>query len=294
MNESEFEDIVCTYPELIEDGLSLMSRQLYIKGKYVDALFQDQYGQKLIVELKRGTILRKHIAQLLDYEGHFVSQDDSSVRVMLIGTRVPQNLRRSLDHHGFEWLELTPQVLRDFLRGQGDHVRLRYFDDDFVEHANVLDPRLQEGANCSDNNKETVTENTTVINNRRDFDETKYSLASRLALMPSDLQHIFLSFHDLLTTALGPNVPPPRTHVRGVTYFCTSKKGFIFVNFGRRAISMNFYTGSQSITGITKTTWIKGSDNRGGLFSLTSSADIQLAIDYAKKAYRIAINETDA
>src|SRR4030042_3938824 len=107
MNESELEDIVCTYPELIEDGLSLIGRQLHVKGKYVDALFRDQYGQMLIVELKSGTILRKHIAQLLDYEGHFVSQDDPPVRVMLIGTRVPPNLRRSLDHHGFEWRELT-------------------------------------------------------------------------------------------------------------------------------------------------------------------------------------------
>ena len=69
MNESQFENILVKYPELIENGLSLIGRQVGIKGKYIDLLFKDHHGQKLIVELKKGTILRKHIAQLLDYEG---------------------------------------------------------------------------------------------------------------------------------------------------------------------------------------------------------------------------------
>ena len=54
MNESQFEDILEKYPELIEEGLSLIGRQVWIKGKYIDLLFNDRYGQKLIVELKKG------------------------------------------------------------------------------------------------------------------------------------------------------------------------------------------------------------------------------------------------
>ena len=133
MNESQFEDILEKYPELIEKGLSLIGRQEWIKGKYIDLLFKDQHGQKLIVELKKGTILRKHIAQLLDYEGHFITPEDPTVRVMLIGNRVPNNLRRALDHHGFEWKELQVVTLKNFLSDKNDNDLLKIFEKEYVE-----------------------------------------------------------------------------------------------------------------------------------------------------------------
>lgn len=70
--------------------------------------------------MKKGAVLRKDVAQLLEYEGHFVSTDNPNVRVMLVGNRVPKNLRRSLDHHGFEWKELTITSLITFLRQKDD------------------------------------------------------------------------------------------------------------------------------------------------------------------------------
>jgi len=121
MDEKTFEDIICKYPELIEDKLLFKGRQVVLKGKRVDVLFGDKHGQKLVVELKKDTVRREDIAQLLDYEGFFVSADDPTVRVMLIGRRVPENLRRSLDHHGFEWRELTTTMLINFLRQKGDY-----------------------------------------------------------------------------------------------------------------------------------------------------------------------------
>ena len=36
MNERQFEDIIEKYPELIEEGLTLIGRQLSVKGKFVD------------------------------------------------------------------------------------------------------------------------------------------------------------------------------------------------------------------------------------------------------------------
>ena len=71
MNEREFESILDRYPELIEPGLSLHGRQLPIKGKFIDLLFIDRHDQKLIVEVKNGTILRKHVGQLMDYKVSF-------------------------------------------------------------------------------------------------------------------------------------------------------------------------------------------------------------------------------
>lgn len=133
MNESQFEDILMKYPELIEEGLSLIGRQVRIHGKYLDLLFEDRRGQKLIVELKKGAILRKHVGQLMDYEGDLLTPDDPTVRVMLIGNRVPNNLRRALDHHGFEWKELQVVTLKKFLGEKDDHDLLRIFDKENVK-----------------------------------------------------------------------------------------------------------------------------------------------------------------
>ncbi|MBC8181793.1 DUF91 domain-containing protein [candidate division KSB1 bacterium] len=121
MNEKTLEDVICKYPELIEDKLSFKGRQVMVERKRVDVLFEDKFGQKLIVEIKKGAVRRGDVAQLLDYEGYFLSQDDPTVRVMLVGNRVPENLRRSLDHHGFEWKELSITKLTNFLGEIGDH-----------------------------------------------------------------------------------------------------------------------------------------------------------------------------
>jgi len=120
MDEKTFEDIICEYPELIEENLKFKGRQVVVKGKRVDVLFEDRRGQLLILEVKKGAIRRDHLAQIFDYEGEYVSPDDPNVRVMLVGNRVPENLRRSLDHHGFEWKELTITFLCNFLKGKGD------------------------------------------------------------------------------------------------------------------------------------------------------------------------------
>ena len=120
MDERTFEDIICKYPELIEVKLSFKGRQVNVGGKRLDVLLEDRHGQKLILELKKGTVRREDVSQLIDYEGYFVSSDDPNVRVMLVGNRVPENLRRSLDHHGFEWRELTTNFLVDFLKSKSD------------------------------------------------------------------------------------------------------------------------------------------------------------------------------
>jgi hypothetical protein len=120
MNESTFESILAKYPELIEERLSLLGRQVSLGRKHVDLLFQDRHGQRLIVELKKGPILREHVAQVMDYEGHFLTPDDPTPRVMLIGNRVPENFRRSLDHHGIEWREIPVALLISHLRSAQD------------------------------------------------------------------------------------------------------------------------------------------------------------------------------
>ncbi|MFA7059569.1 MAG: DUF4268 domain-containing protein [Pedobacter sp.] len=153
MLEKQFEDILCRYPALIENDLKFINRQINVGGKFADLLFEDRFGQKLVIELKKGVIKREHIAQLLDYEGHFLAPDNPNVRVMLIGNRVPPNLRKSLDHHGFEWMEIAEVTLKQHLQEANDIELLSYFEDS-EETAQLKETKAPIGnSNPSSNNE---------------------------------------------------------------------------------------------------------------------------------------------
>ena len=130
LTEKDFEDIIVKYPELIESALKLIGRQISIFGRRIDILFEDQFKRKLIIELKNGPIKDEHIGQILSYEGMIISYDDPSVRVMLIGTRVPPNLQRSLDHHGIAWKEISHSKLKEFLVEKQDNDFVKLFNDE--------------------------------------------------------------------------------------------------------------------------------------------------------------------
>jgi hypothetical protein len=130
MKESDLESILAKYPDLIEDGLILVGRQVTVYGRRIDLIFEDRFKRKLIVELKAGPIKDEHMGQILSYEGMILSADNPDIRVMLIGTRVPPNIQRSLDHHGIAWKEIKLSSLKDSLADKGDDQFCHLFDDE--------------------------------------------------------------------------------------------------------------------------------------------------------------------
>jgi len=115
LSERLFEDILVKYPELIEDKLTFIGRQVTHFGKRIDILFEDRFNEKLIVELKIGNLQRDALSQVMEYEGYILSEKDPSARVMIIANRVPLNLKKAMDHHGIEYKELTFKHLLEFL-----------------------------------------------------------------------------------------------------------------------------------------------------------------------------------
>ncbi len=128
LTEKDFEDIICKYSELIEDCLIFKGRQITLFGRRMDILFEDKFKRKLIIELKVGPIKDEHIGQILSYEGMLLSGEDPTIRVMLIGNRVPPNIQKSLDHHGIAWKEISFAKLRIFLAEKNDVGFLKLFD----------------------------------------------------------------------------------------------------------------------------------------------------------------------
>ena len=130
--EHDFETVLAKYPELIEDGLQLIGRQMSMYGRRMDLVFSDRFQRTLITELKWGPIKDVHVGQIMAYEGILLSSKDPSIRVMLIGTRVPPNLRISLDYHGIAWKEIAAADLIGFLSSKRDLDLLHVFEDALV------------------------------------------------------------------------------------------------------------------------------------------------------------------
>lgn len=66
LSEGDLEEILASHTVLIEEGLSLLGTQVSIGNLRVDLLFRDRFGDTLIVELKRGTIRREHVGQIME------------------------------------------------------------------------------------------------------------------------------------------------------------------------------------------------------------------------------------
>lgn len=120
MYEREIEQILYNYPEIIEEGLEPIGRQVSLFGKRADLLFMDDSGKKLIVELKRGEVTREHVGQLIEYLGSMLRNEKEDVRAMLVAGSIPSSMQVALDHFGIEWKTVSDSQLVAFLQERGE------------------------------------------------------------------------------------------------------------------------------------------------------------------------------
>lgn len=109
--EQRLEELLVASPELLLDGLSLIGRQLPSEGGILDLLGIDPDGRLVLLELKRGTLTRDAVAQILDYASDLTSYD-------------PDQLARLIEGHsgkkGIDPVEdFTDWYAREFPNSQG-------------------------------------------------------------------------------------------------------------------------------------------------------------------------------
>ncbi|MFC5648607.1 endonuclease NucS domain-containing protein [Paenibacillus solisilvae] len=102
MNELQLHDILISNSDIIEEGLTFLSREVPIGSYRCDLLYLDRNNKKLYVEVKL-KVEDKAVGQLLRYDGLV---NDSEARFMLAGLTFVHGLKEGLGKHGYEYKEI--------------------------------------------------------------------------------------------------------------------------------------------------------------------------------------------
>ena len=68
--ENQLEEVIVRSPELLMKDLKLVGRQTAASGGALDLLGMDGDGRMVVFELKRGTLTRDAVAQIIDYASY--------------------------------------------------------------------------------------------------------------------------------------------------------------------------------------------------------------------------------
>lgn len=78
-SEKMLEDTLVNNPEMLMEGLTLVGRQTPMEGGFLDLLGVDADGRLVVFELKRGTLSREAVAQVIDYASYLDSMADAEL-----------------------------------------------------------------------------------------------------------------------------------------------------------------------------------------------------------------------
>ena len=95
-SERWLEENIVSKPELLMPGLRLVGRQTQTEGGPLDLLGVDSDGRLVLFELKRGTLSRDAVAQIVDYASYL---EDMSMESLV------RHISDSSGEHGIDRIE---------------------------------------------------------------------------------------------------------------------------------------------------------------------------------------------
>ena len=117
--ENQLEEVITRCPDLLMEDLKLIGRQTETPGGPLDLLGVDSDGNLVVFELKRGTLTREAVAQIVDYSSHLATLEPKELSehissrsgISSHGTR--RNLgkpSRNSKDQGWFWLVWVPMI----------------------------------------------------------------------------------------------------------------------------------------------------------------------------------------
>ena len=115
MTEREMEDLLWEHPEkFLNERLEQFQRQPSSAIGRADLIFLDRIGRLIVIELKRGTLERGAVSQLIDYFGMLKSRfPDKSIELMIIANQIPAERRLACEQFHIDAVEISQKKFRD-------------------------------------------------------------------------------------------------------------------------------------------------------------------------------------
>lgn len=100
MLEKDVENLLAKYPNefLPSYDVTLIGQQMKLGSCYADIVFEDQRGDMVIVEIKKGLLKREAIGQIIEYYGRLKHQEPNrNIRLILVANVIPKELTTFLN-----------------------------------------------------------------------------------------------------------------------------------------------------------------------------------------------------
>jgi len=163
MTEREMEDLLWDHPEkFLNEPLKQFQRQPASAVGRPDLIFEDRLSRLLVVELKRDTLDRGAITQLVDYYGMLKARFPTrAVELMVVASRIPPERRVACQQYDIEPREISHKRSREVAEEVGYTFKSEGRATDAVEPPTTDAPSAP-----------TVTRSTSVNSLRNDFAAT--------------------------------------------------------------------------------------------------------------------------
>ena len=122
MLEKDIENLIAGYPKEFfpKEEFLLLGQQHTIEGRRIDILFQDKFGRKIIVEVKRGILTREASGQVMEYYGLMKSQSPEDIcEQILCANVIPRERKLFLENAGIECKEVSVGFITDLAKRVG-------------------------------------------------------------------------------------------------------------------------------------------------------------------------------
>ena len=112
MDEAEISDYIARHPEVVEQGLQIISRERRVGEGYVDILARDKDNNYVIIEVKRITANEDAVKQLYSYvEELRKANPEAPIRGILVAPSITKDALILLNSLGLEYKQIDPAKL---------------------------------------------------------------------------------------------------------------------------------------------------------------------------------------